>query len=145
MKRAMGMKSVVGELHRPAVEPVHLGEAGDRDDVDQDGVAVGLGGGRELGAHRAGGAGLGLDDDGLLEERLHHAGERPRHHVGGAARRKRIDEGDGAGGIGLLRRRRPGAESGCSRGGADDELASVHHVLPGVHREGESGMLGALV
>ena len=88
MKRAIGMKSSRVNFDRPAEQLVDLGEAGDRDDVNQQRVAVGLGGGGELGAHLAGGAGLGLDHDRLLEERLQHRRERPGDDVGGAAGRE---------------------------------------------------------
>ena len=43
-----------------------------------------------------GGAGLGLDHDRLLENRLHGRGQRPRHDIVGAAGRKRVDDGDRA-------------------------------------------------
>ena len=125
------------ELGRAAEQLVDLGETRDRDDVHEQRVAVGLGGGGELGADLAGGAGLGLDHHRLLEERLEHGGERPADHVGGAARRKRIDERDRARGIGLLRQRRRRCErrGGCGR--ADDESASVHAYPPygevGIH------------
>ena len=61
---------------------------------DQQRVAVGLGVGGELRADRAGRAGLGLDHHRLLDDRLEHRRERTADHVGGAAGRERIDEGD---------------------------------------------------
>ena len=92
MKRASGMKSALRELRLPAEQLVHLGEAGDRYDMREQRVAVGLGAGGELRADRAGRAGLGLDHDRLLEDGLKRGVERPRYDVAGAARRKRIDD-----------------------------------------------------
>ena len=121
-----------GELRLAAEQLVHLGKAGDRNDVDEQRVAVGLGAGGKLRADRAGGAGLGLDHHRLLDDRLEHRGERPADHVGGAARRKRIDQRDRAGRIGVLRLRGAGAERRGGRGRADHELASVHDRPPGI-------------
>ena len=90
-------------------------------------VSVGLGGGDELRADLSGGAGLGLDHDRLLEDRLHGRGQRPRHQVVDAAGRKRVDDGDGMRGKSLLRECRSGRERG--RGGPDDEATAIH-VLP---------------
>ena len=126
-----GDEIVARELHGTAEQLVDLGEAGDRHDVHEQRVAVGLGAGGELGADLAGRAGLGLDHHRLLEDRLQHRRQRPRHHVDGAAGRERVDEGDGAGGVDLLRMRGPGCQRGCGGGGACDEAASVHEILPG--------------
>ena len=114
MKRAIGMKSSRVNLTGRPIQLVDLGKAGDRHDVHEQRVAVGLGGCGELGADLAGRAGLGLDHHRLLEDRLQHGGERPGDDVGGAARRKRIDEGDGARGIDLLRDSRPAASAAAA-------------------------------
>ena len=92
LKRAIGMKSARVNLGCAAEQLVDLGEARDRGDVREQRVAVGLGVGGELRADRAGGAGLGLDHDRLLEDRLEHGGKRPADHVDGAAGRERIDD-----------------------------------------------------
>ena len=59
-----------GGLGRTAEQLVDLGVAGDAGVVRQQGVSVGLGGGGDLRADLSGGAGLGLDQDRLLEDRL---------------------------------------------------------------------------
>ena len=110
MKRAIGMKSALVNFDRTSEQPIDLGEAGDRDDVDQQRVAVRLGAGGDLRADLAGGAGLGLDHARLLDDRLEHGRERAADHIGGAAGRERIDEGDRARGIVILRMRRAGRE-----------------------------------
>ena len=117
-------------LDRPAEQLVDLGEAGERHDMHQDGVAVGLGGGRELRADLAGGAGLGLDHHRLLDQRLQHRGEWARDDVNRAAGRERIDEGDRARWISVLAERRSRGERRGSCGGADNEVASVHTDPP---------------
>ena len=90
-------------------------------------VAVGLGGGGDLRADLSGGAGLGVDHDRLLEDRLQGGGQRPRHDVVEPAGRKRVDDGDGTRGISLLRECRSGRERG--RGGSDDETTTIHALL----------------
>ncbi len=115
-----------GEFQRAAEQLVDFGEAGDRGDVQEQRVAVGLGAGGDLRADRAGGAGLGFDHARLLDHRLHDRRERPADDVGCAAGRERIDEGDGVRRIRLLRRCGPCDKPGCRRGAADDEAASVH-------------------
>jgi hypothetical protein len=60
--------------------------------------------GCDLGADLSGGAGLGIDHHRLLHHRLEHRGERTHDDVDRAARWKRIDDGDGATGIGVLRK-----------------------------------------
>ena len=90
MKRAIGMKSALVNFDRPPEQAVDLGEAGDRDDVDQQRVAVRLGGGGELRADLAGGAGLGLDHARLLDQRLEHG----RVAAGRPRRRRRPAETD---------------------------------------------------
>ena len=83
-----------GDFDRTAEQLVDLGVTGDAGVVRQQGVAVRLGGGGELRADLSGGAGLGLDHDRLLEDRLHGRGQRPRHDIVEPAGRKRIDDGD---------------------------------------------------
>ena len=114
-----------GEFRRAAEQLVDLGKARDRRDVGEQRVAVGLGIRGELRADRAGRAGLGLDHHRLLDHRLEHGGERARHHIGGAAGRERIDEGDRARRVILRERRR-----GDSGSGGGEEAASVHPFLP---------------
>jgi hypothetical protein len=78
----------------------------------------------------AGGARLGFDDHRLLDDRLHRRGKRAADNVGGAARRKRIDQSDGVRRIGFLRVSRPDGKCGCRSGAAGDEMASVHVIPP---------------
>src|SRR5215468_5221109 len=113
-----------GNLGRTAKELVDLGVTGDPGVVRQQRVAVGLGGGDELGADLPGGAGLGLDHHRLLEDRLHGRGQRPRHDIVGAARRKRVDDGDRVRRKSLLREYWCGRER--ARGGPDEETTAVH-------------------
>jgi hypothetical protein len=120
---------IARELDRPAKQLVDLGEAGDRHDMHEQRIAVGLGVGRELAADLARGAGLGLDDERLLQNRLEHRGERARDDVDRAAGRKRIDEGDRPGRVSLLGERRLDGECGGGRRRADDEVSSIHLVL----------------
>ena len=101
-----------GEFRLPPEQLVDLGEARDRDDVEQQRVAVGLGGGGELRSDRAGGARLGLDHHRLLEDRLEHRRVGTAHHVGRAAGREGIDQGDGVRRVGVLRVRRTAGECG---------------------------------
>src|SRR5262249_27262420 len=67
-------------------------------------VAVRLAFRDEVGADRAGGARLVLDDDGLAEPLAHLLPDQPRHEIDAAARRKADDDADGMGGILLCRR-----------------------------------------
>src|SRR5262249_44362359 len=113
-----------GDLGRTAKQLVDLGVTGDPGVVRQQRIAVGLGGGDELGADLPRGAGLGLDHDRLLEDRLHGRGQRPRHDIVGAAGRKRVDDGDRMRGKSLLRECRSGRER--ARGGSDEETTAVH-------------------
>jgi hypothetical protein len=92
-------------LGRTVEQLIHLGVTGDAGVVRQQRVAVRLGAGSDLRADLAGGAGLGLDHHRLLQQRLHGGRERPRHDVVGAARRKRIDDGDRVRWVGVLRHR----------------------------------------
>ena len=117
----------VGELRLPAEQPVDLGKAGDRGQMGQQRIAVGLGVGGDLSTHLPGGARLGVDHDRLLHHRLQNGRERTHDDIDGAARRKRVDHGDGARGIGVLREGWP--EGGCRSGGTDDEAASIHAFL----------------
>ncbi len=130
---------VPGKLGLAAEQFIDLREAGDRHDMQEQRVAVGLRTGGDLGADGAGRACLGVDDRRLPDDRLQHGGKRASDHIGGAARRKRIDECDGAGGIGggVLRMAGRGHNTRCGdqcrRGGgrrAADEAASVHRFLP---------------
>ena len=116
-----------GDLGGAAEQFVDLGVAGNPCVVREQGIAVGLGGGDELGADLARRAGLGLHHDRLLQDRLHCGRERPRCDVIGAAGRKRIDDADRVRGKNLLRE----CPCGCERsgGGADHEIPTVH-VLP---------------
>ena len=105
--RAIGMKSARVNF---GVRPNSLSTSAKPEsdgDVREQRIAVGLGAGDDLRADLAGGAGLGLDHHRLLEDRLQLGRERPRHQFVGAARRKRIDDGDGVG-----RDRRPAANDG---------------------------------
>ena len=121
-----------GELGLAIEQLVHLGKSGDRNDVHEQRVAIGLGVGGKLRADCAGRAGLGVDHHRLLDDRLERRGEWPADHVGGAARRKRIDQCDRARRIGILRE--CGSSGEGRRGRAGDELASVHVVLPQMSR-----------
>ncbi len=56
---------------------------------------------------------------------------RAADHVGSAAGRKRVDEGDGARRIGFLRKSRARCESSSGGSAAHDEVASIHEILPG--------------
>ena len=100
-------------------------------DVDEQRIAVGLGAGDELRADLAGGAGLGLDHEGCLRIGSSIRCERARHQLGGAARRERIDDGDGVGRIGVGANDGPDREGGGGSGTASDEAASVHAIPPG--------------
>ena len=117
-----------GDLDGTDEQLVDLGVAGDPRVVRQQGVSVGLGRGGKLRAHLARGAGLGFDHDRLLEDRLHRAGQRPRHDVVEAAGRERVDDGDGMRGKSLLGKCRSRRE--CGRGGADDETTAIHALPP---------------
>src|SRR5581483_38044 len=105
-------------------------KARDRHDVQEQGVAVGLGGGGELATDLAGGPGLGLDHHWLLDDGLQRRRERAADDVDGTTGRKRVDEGDGAGGIGLLRAGGTTRQNGGCRGRAGEKFSSVHDVLP---------------
>ncbi len=123
----------IGEFRLAPKQPVDLGEAADRGDVGEERIAVRLGVGGDLRPDLAGCARLRVDHHRLLHDRLEHGGKGPRHHVGGAAGRKRVDDGDGAGRIGVLRERRArgGRYHRTDKGGrADDEAASVHAIPP---------------
>jgi hypothetical protein len=76
----------VGELRLPAEQPVDLGKAGDRGQMGQQRVAVGLGVGGNLRAHLSGRARLGVDHDRLLHHGLEIAGERAHDDVDRASR-----------------------------------------------------------
>jgi hypothetical protein len=117
----------IGEFRLPAEQPVDFGEAGNRGQMREQRIAVRLSIGSELRANLAGRAGLGFDHHRLLHHRLDHGGERTHDDVDRAARRKRVDDGDGAGRIGVLRERR--LEGGRCGSGAEDEAASIHAVL----------------
>ncbi len=117
-----------GEFGLPPEQLVDLRESRDRDDVQQQRVAVGLGGGGELRPDRAGRARLGLDHHRLLEDRLEHRRVGAAHHVSRAAGREGVDQRDGVRRVGVLRRRRAAGER--SGGRADHEVASVHGCLP---------------
>ena len=94
--------------------------------MDEQRVAVGLCGGRNLTADLSGCTRFGLDDTGLLQDRLEHRGERPADDVGGAAGRERIDEGNRVGRIGVFGESGPhGQGRGCG-GATSDKMASVH-------------------
>jgi hypothetical protein len=115
------------ELGRPSEQLVHALEAGNRNNVDEQRVAVGLRVGGELRADLACGAGLGFDHDRLLDQRLQHGSERAADHIGGAARREWVDQRDRTGRVGFLGVGGTAGESGRGRPG--HELASVHHLL----------------
>jgi hypothetical protein len=90
-------------------------------------VSVRLGAGDDLRPDLTGGAGLGLDDHWLLQDRLHHGGQRPGHDVVDAARRKRVDDRD------CVRRESFLRECGASRdkrARADHETTAIHLAPP---------------
>jgi hypothetical protein len=91
--------------------------------------------GCDLGADRAGSARLGVDHRRLLDDRLQHGGERAPDHVGSAARRKRIDEGDGVGRIILLGSAQGRNERGRCGGRAEHETAAVHGCFLSVSKD----------
>src|SRR5918994_1467405 len=79
------------------------------------------------GAHRAAGAGLVHHHDRLLGQAAHHMGERARGDVGHAARRKRHEDLDGFGRIGILRHGWPQCRQHQP---GDNERSPLHHSLP---------------
>ena len=109
----------------------HLGveELVDRQDAgrgQQQRVAVGLGLGHDLRADIAAGARLVVDDD-LLAQRLLQAGlDRPRQHVGDAARRERRHDAHRLRWIGLRASRRRQQDAEDSRTNA----YALHCFLP---------------
>ncbi len=115
-------------LDRTAEQLVDLGVTRNSVVVRQQSVAVRLGRGGELRADLPGRTGLGFDQHRLLQNRFHRGGERPRHEIVDAARRKRIDDGDRPRRKRLLRECRPGCEQG--RGASGDELTAVHGYPP---------------
>ena len=131
----------IGELRLPAEQPVNLGKAGDRGQMGQQRVAVRLGVGGDLSAHLPGRARLGVDHDRLLHHRLEDCRQRAHDDVDRAAGRKRVDHGDGACGIGVLRE--GGPEGGRRSGRADDEAASIHAFLLLEKPDFGAGMFGA--
>ena len=125
------------ELRLPAEQLVDLGEARDRYDVDEERVAVGICGGGELRADLARRAGLGLDHHRLLEQRLQHGREGTRDHVGGAARREWIDDGNGARRIGLLGECRTRQERRRRDRRSDDKASPVYKSFRAIARKSE--------
>ncbi len=128
-----GNKVGARELRRTTEQLIDFGETGDRGDVEQQRVAVRLGIGDELCADGPCGAGFGFDHHRLLHHRLHHRGERAADHIRGATRRERIDQYDRARRIGRILREGC-LQGGRCGGGAEDEAASIHAVLPGSRR-----------
>ena len=131
VSRAIGMKSARVNFGARPNSLVHFREAGNRGQCDQAGCSR-----RALRSRRpapptcpAAPALVSMMTR-LLENRFEHGRERPADHVGGAAWRKRIDEGNRMGRIGVLREGRPdGERRGCS-GTAGDKMASVHVSPP---------------
>ena len=72
----------------------HRNDDGERQRIDAEGVAVGLGGGDRLHADDAGGAGAVLDEELLLERGREMIGGDARELIGGAAGRERVDDAD---------------------------------------------------
>ena len=70
--------------------------------MQQERVAVGLGGRRDLSADGTGSAGFGIDHDGLFEDRLEHGSERTPDHIGSTTGWKRVDDRHGARGVCIL-------------------------------------------
>ena len=122
ISRASGMKSARVVFGWPAEQLVDLGVAGKPVVVREQRVAVRLGGGGDLRADRAGGAGLGLDHDRLLEHRFERRGDRPRDEIVGAAGRERVDDGDRR-----ARERRPARSGRCQR--ADVPMRNVRRRI----------------
>ena len=102
----------------------------------EQGIAVGLGGGRGACPERAAGAGAIFDDHALPQRLLHFLRHQACHHVGLTSRRRRHDHLDHPFRIDGLRLRRPGRASGkdqrgkthASHGGAP--MSSHHRFLP---------------
>ena len=101
--RAIGMKSALVNFGVAAEQLVDRREAGNRHDVGEQRVAVGLGGRDKMRADRACRAGFVFEHDRLLEDGLERGVERARNGVADAAGRKRVDDGDGVRRIGVLR------------------------------------------
>ena len=118
----------IGELRLAAEQLVHRGEAGDRDQMRQQGIPVRLCRHDELRTDRACRTGLVLENERLLEHRLQRGVERPSYGVADAAGRKRIDDGDGTRWVDILRADASRPLSTCHYACADEEAASVHGV-----------------
>jgi hypothetical protein len=73
---ARGAREIREVLQRLGLQHAQLGETGDRDRDLADRVAVGSRGSDRLGADHAGGAGLVLDGDRLLEQLGRHLADR---------------------------------------------------------------------
>jgi hypothetical protein len=103
------------------------------DTADQQGVAVGLGGGRGAGADRPAGAGPVVDDHLLSEHRRQPLRDQAAHHVDRPAGGERHDQLDRLGRIGLRARCAGGEEAqGDDRDGDD---AQSQHLGPAVPRD----------
>src|SRR5665647_2428864 len=114
----------------PSEQLVDFGVTGDAVVVRQDRITIRLGVGGDLRADLTAGAGLGFDHDRLLEDRFELRRDRPGYGVVCAAGRKRDQDGNGMRGKSILRESRPGREGSGGSGGADDETAAIHLILP---------------
>src|SRR5262245_39427920 len=92
-------------------------------------VAVRLCGRDELRTDGARCSGLVFEDELLFEHRLQRAVERPSYGVAHAARRKRIDDGNGTRRVDILCTGVSGPCSACQCSCADKEAASIHASL----------------
>ena len=123
-----------GGLRLPAEQLVDLFVAGNSVIVRKQRIAVRLGIGADLRPDLSAGTGFGFDHHRLFDDRLQRGCERPRHEIVDATWRKRVDDGDGVRGKGVLREGRPHRDCACRSGRADDETAPIHVVLPDYDR-----------
>src|SRR5205823_4488806 len=101
-------------------------EAGNRHEMSEKSVAVGLGCRDELRTDRACRPGPVFENDWLFEDCLQRGVERPGYRIADAAGRKRIDDSDGTRRIGVLGAGASWPQSACRCRRADEEAASVH-------------------
>ena len=101
--RASGMKSALVNFGCAAEQFIDCREAGNRHDVGEQRVAVGLGGGDILRADCASRSGLVFEHDWLLENGLKRGVQRTGYGIADAARRKRTDHRNGPRRISVLR------------------------------------------
>ncbi|MNS80288.1 hypothetical protein D3C72_1139630 [compost metagenome] len=96
--------------------------------AQQQGVAIRLGPRHEVGAYRSPTAGLVLYDHRLAQLLFQLARQRPPQHIGGAARRIRIDQRDRLTGIAVRRQARTAAHRADGQA-AQQSLQGIHLCL----------------